>query len=115
MATPAEGSPVRTYVITGGRSYPTQRGLRPETLLVAAPEVRPPRSATPEQRDLLRLCQGLLSVAEASAHLHLPLSAVVVVASDLIDSGHLVVRSFQRHVLPDRAILERVLDGLQRL
>ncbi|WP_024875185.1 DUF742 domain-containing protein [Saccharomonospora piscinae] len=108
--------PVRPYVITGGRAHPTRNTLRPETLLVANPEAALPVSAGREKRSLVDLCRGLLSVAEAAAHLGLPVSVVVVLASDLIDTGHLVVRSApQRLVMPDLDLLEKVLNGLRKL
>lgn len=108
--------PVRPYVITGGRAYPSRNTLRPETLLVANPEAQLPVSMTREKRSLVELCRGVLSVAEAAVHLGLPVSMVVVLASDLIDTGHLVVRSTpQRLVMPEIELLEKVLNGLRKL
>jgi hypothetical protein len=107
--------PVRSYVLTGGRAVPTRNTIRPETLVVAAPGAGPlPVSATRTERALLGMCRQLLSLAEAAAHLDLPVSVVVVVASDLVDSGHLSVRT------PDngpvgRGLLEELLDGLRKL
>ncbi|EID54968.1 DUF742 domain-containing protein [Saccharomonospora xinjiangensis] len=111
-----EDRPIRPYVITGGRAHPSRNTLRPETLLVANPESQLPMSASREKRSLVELCRGVLSVAEAAAHLRLPVSVVVVLASDLIDTGHLVVRSSpQRLVIPEIELLEKVLNGLRKL
>jgi hypothetical protein len=116
--------PVRTYVITGGRVRPSRNTIGPEALLVAAgPEAGPVRGAgrlvvpsTGEQRALLRMCERLLSVAEAAAHLGLPVSVVAVVASDLVDAGLLTARSgIPPAGRPDRALLQEVLDGLRKL
>ncbi|WP_019814533.1 DUF742 domain-containing protein [Saccharomonospora saliphila] len=108
--------PVRPYVITEGRAHPTRNTLRPETLLVANPGAELPMSASREKRSLTSMCRGVLSVAEAAAHLRLPVSMVAVLASDLIDSGHLVVRSAPSHpVMPEIDVLEKVLNGLRKL
>jgi hypothetical protein len=107
--------PVPHYVITGGRAHPTRNTLRPETLLSVDPAALAPLSATPEQKALLQMCQRLLSLAEAAAHLHLPISVVRVLASTLVDSGLLTIRSAARHVPPDRALMTKVLDGLRNL
>jgi hypothetical protein len=53
---------------------------------------------------------------EAAAHLELPVSLVTVVASDLVDSGHLTARSsIPPAGLPDQSTLQEVLDALRRL
>jgi uncharacterized protein DUF742 len=126
--------PVRPYVITKGRWSPSRNILRPETLLVAADPADPaaalPPTAVQEERDLLAMCRGTLSLAEAAAHLKETISVVAVLASALIDTGHLAVRSTVRsapHALssssssssssgpPSRETLLRVLDGLRKL
>jgi hypothetical protein len=108
---------VRPYVITGGRTQPSRNIFRPETLLIATDsQALPPVSATREQRALLRMCQRLLSLAEAAAYLELPVSVVSVLASDLVDSGQLTIRSgVPKAGRPDRKLLQEVLDGLRRL
>ncbi|MCL7377849.1 MULTISPECIES: DUF742 domain-containing protein [Streptomyces] len=110
-------SALRPYVITKGRSRPSRNTIGVETLLIA---VDPPRdvpvSATREERALVRMCERLLSLVEAAAHLELPVSLVKVLASDLVDSGHLSARSgVPQAVLPDSQLLQEVLDGLRRL
>ncbi|TDD60246.1 DUF742 domain-containing protein [Actinomadura darangshiensis] len=121
---------VPVYVITEGRAAPTRNTLQPETLLLAAtpgadghhdggrsslrgPARALPVTATREQVALLRLCRVQLSVAEVAAHLRLPVSAVTVVAADLIDDGHLAFRAPASRT--DRDILKEVLDGLRNL
>lgn len=108
--------PVRSYVLTGGRSHPTRNTLRPETLLRAADPSRLPPSADRHARDLVRLCRGTLALAEVAAYLRLPVSVVTVLVSDLVDAGHLTLRSNHTpHLPPGRDILEEVLDGLRKL
>jgi hypothetical protein len=105
--------PVRPYVITGGRAAPTRNTIRPETLLIADGGRPLPVSATREQRRLVALCQGLMSLAEAAAHLNLPVSVVAIVASDLVDTRYLTARTPAPET--SRDILQELLDGLRRL
>src|SRR5262245_46358179 len=76
----------RPYVVTGGRTRPTV-DLALETLVRTTPLGRATLSAGflhPEQRLILDLCdRGLLSVAEISAHLHLPFGVARVVVADM--------------------------------
>lgn len=109
------GGPERLYVITGGRSGSSaSTALELVTLIVAKSAPRP--GMQPEHAAIVRLCQRPLSVAEISAHLRLPVSVVTVLLSDLL-AEHLV---FSRPPippaqLPDIALIEAVIDGLQRL
>ena len=107
--------PVRPYVLTSGRAHPSRNTIRPETLLVVDQDAPPPVSASRDHRALLDLCRGMLSLAEAAAHLRLPVSLVVVIASDLVDTGHLSIRSAPRHTPPSAELLEKVLNGLRKL
>jgi hypothetical protein len=107
--------PVRPYILTSGRAHPTRNTIRPETLLVVDPDAPRPVTTTREQRELLEICGGMLSLAEVAAHLRLPVSLVVVLASDLVDSGHLSIRSAPRHTPPSAELMEKVLDGLRKL
>jgi hypothetical protein len=108
-------SPVRHYVVTGGRAAPTRNTVRPETLVVSASPGKPlPLSASRTERALLSMCRRLLSLAEAAVHLELPASVIMVVASDLIDSGHLFVRTPTDEPV-DADILKELLNGLRKL
>jgi uncharacterized protein DUF742 len=108
---------LRPYVITKGRSRPSRNTMGVETLLVA--DTTPsalPVSATREEVALVRMCERLLSMVEAAAHLDLPVSLVRVLVSDLVDSGHLSARpGVPQAVPPDQQLLQEVLDGLRRL
>lgn len=107
-------NPVRSYVLTSGRAHPTRNTLRPETLLCAVPGHRPPPGR--QALELVRLCTGTLALAEVAAHLGHPVSLVAVMVSDLVDTGHLAIRSnHQPNVQPDTDTLEKVLDALRRL
>ncbi len=83
-------------------------------MIAATPVKALPVSATRTERVLLAMCRSLLSLAEVAVHLQLPVSVVVGVASDLIDSGHLSVRTpASPSVSP--GLLEELLHGLRNL
>ncbi|WP_329521385.1 DUF742 domain-containing protein [Spirillospora sp. NBC_01491] len=87
-----------------------------DTLLKVVPTSMPlPLGATPQLRGLLRLCAGgVLSVAEAAAHLKLPVGVLRILVGDLVKSGHLRAHagSFDE---PGLDLLREVLDGLRDL
>ncbi|MFB6891456.1 DUF742 domain-containing protein [Kitasatospora sp. NPDC056327] len=107
--------PERFYVITRGHSRTAGRAaLDLVTLIVSRAEPTP--SMPPEHAAVLRLCGSPLSVAEISAYLRLPVSAVTVVLADLVAEERVEARaSVPAALLPDRALLEAVMHGLQRL
>jgi hypothetical protein len=110
---------VPAYLATTGRARPTRNTLDRLTVLhgAADPTSESLSSLRPEERRLLDLLRpGALSLAEASAHLRLPVSVLKVLVADLVDSGHLRTRApIPDAELPDRQILEKVLDGLRTL
>ncbi|MFD3544795.1 DUF742 domain-containing protein [Streptomyces sp. NPDC058655] len=110
-----DASPERLYVITGGRSGPSTAGrLDLVTLVVAKAAARP--EMQPEHAAILRMCQAPLSVAEISAYAALPVSAVTVLVSDLLAGQQVFVRPpVPAAQLPDLALIEAVIDGLQKL
>ncbi|ELS52010.1 hypothetical protein STVIR_7082 [Streptomyces viridochromogenes Tue57] len=84
------------------------------TLIVAS--AAPPPSAAPEQAALLRLCTTPLSVAELSAYLNLPFSAMTVLLTDMLTAELVTARApIVRQSVADRSLLEAVMHGLQRL
>ncbi|MFC9583433.1 DUF742 domain-containing protein [Streptomyces yangpuensis] len=110
-----DGSPERLYVITGGRSGPsTSVHLDLVTLVVAKGPPRP--EMQPEQASILRMCQSPLSVAEIAAYVGLPVSVVTVLVGDLMAAQRVHVRPpIPTAQLPDLALIEAVIDGLQKL
>ncbi|MFM9370188.1 DUF742 domain-containing protein [Streptomyces sp. Da 82-17] len=109
------GGPERLYVITGGRSGSSvSSALDLVTLIVAKSAPRP--GMQPEQAAIVRICQRPLSVAEISAHLSLPVSVVTVLVGDLIAADLVFSRPpVPPAKLPDIALIEAVIDGLQKL
>jgi len=104
---------VPPYAVTGGRTRvdvdipfealvrTTQRGK--ENLQMIAFE----------RRDILKLAENPIAVAELSAHLRLPIGAIRVLVGDLSVEGHVQTKAMT--VKADTALLERVRDGLRRL
>ncbi|MGW2959669.1 DUF742 domain-containing protein [Streptomyces sp. NPDC001220] len=105
-------NPERLYVISGADGARAELDL--VTLIVARAD--PPPSVTPEQAALLRLCLAPLSVAELSAYLKLPFSAMTALITELITAELVQARApIVRQALPDRSLLEAVMHGLQKL
>jgi hypothetical protein len=117
-ATPQEGegkvkNPERMYVVAGPDGERAELDL---VTLIVARATDPPPSASPEQAAVLRLCAAPLSVAELSAYLHLPFSAMGVLLTELLTAELVKARApIVRQARTDRSLLEAVMNGLQRL
>jgi hypothetical protein len=107
---------VRPYAMTGGRTRPTHDDLEIETLVSTTSTGELTPKLTVEQRAIAALCHDILSIAEVSAHLHLPLGVIRVLVGDMADE-HLVIVHRPTHAgdRPDLALLERVLYGLRTI
>ena len=113
-----EASSVRPYTVTGGRTRPSSASLPIEALVENLS--RPGAGLTPEKRQILTLTDGqYLSVAEISAHLHLPVGVVRVLVSDLADDELVRLHGL---AMPDAyapaatlSVLESVLNGISAL
>jgi Protein of unknown function (DUF742) len=107
---------VRSYTPTEGRAEPSRATLDLATLLVADAQ-RPLTGLGAHEYRVVRHClPGALSLAEVGFDLGLPGAVAKVIAASLVDSGHLI----SRNPVPaaqqfDRELLERILDGLERL
>ncbi|MDT0344605.1 DUF742 domain-containing protein [Streptomyces litchfieldiae] len=118
-----DGKSVPLYVVTGGhadRAGARRRSLALDLVTLVVANSGPGPGMPPERAALLRVCRRPLSVAEISAHLGLPFSAVVVLLLDLYSDGHVEIkesRTEQRRTAadPDLATLKALIDGLQRL
>ncbi|GAB3216356.1 DUF742 domain-containing protein [Kineococcus gypseus] len=114
----AEEFTVRPYTVTGGRTRPSNADLPVEALVEALAE--PEVGMTPERRRILELTRtSYLSIAELSAHVHLPVGVVRVVVSDLSTSGKVRVHGLTLSTSPQPAttisVLESVLNGISSL
>ena len=120
LGSDATGEPslVRPYALVRGR---TRRGaaapLPVEAVIVT--EVSTDSDALLlEPAAIVRLCRRPYSVAEVSAILALPVGVVRVLVADLAAEGHVHVNlPLDPHAgdTVDRALLERVLAGLEAL
>jgi hypothetical protein len=108
-------SPERLYVITGGRSGVADSSeLDLVTLIVS--KGGPKAGMQPEHAAIVRMCGSPLSVAEISAYLSLPVSVVTVLIGDLLADDQVLARPpVARAQLPDPALIEAVIHGLQKL
>ena len=113
-----EARVVRPYALTRGRTRPGRSDLPLEALVRMVPGAADP-VGTAERRRILDLTrEQILSVAELSAHLVLPLGVVRVLVGDLADEGLVVVHTGSPAAAPPAAnlkVLESVLDGISAL
>src|SRR4029450_6988222 len=108
---------LRPYAMTEGRTEPTGPDLAIEDLIGAASAgLEPPPWPRLEHRSTALACRETLSVAELAARVDLPLGVTRVLVGDLASHGVVTVhRAPSHHGGPNRALLEQVLHGLQRL
>jgi hypothetical protein len=110
---------VRPYALTRGRTRSEWSDLPIETLLVSTMRERNNvdvvESMMPEQHQIVALCITPRSVAEVSAHLHVPIGVARVLAGDLIGAGVVTAHRPSNDTRPDVNLLERVLHGLHTL
>ncbi len=107
------GPLIRPYTVNEGRTRPTVP-LDMLSVVVAAGEPSP--EMDPEHVQVLDLCHAPLSVAEVAAYIRLPLAVTKVLIADLVDRGSMAVRaSSSLSDAGDRVLLEKLLDGLQRI
>ena len=110
-----EASAVRPYTVTGGRTRPSSTAALPFEALVEA--IGPVEACRlPEARQILAATdREYLSIAELSAHLHLPIGVVRVLVGDLVDAGLVAVHGTAADRAETLRVLERALDGISAL
>lgn len=107
-----ESSPVRPYVITGGRTRAAKADLAVETV-VETDDAAALADLDFERRAIAERCHEPLSIAEVASHLQLPLGVARVLVSDMADEGLLVAHDTADAA--DRALLERLREGIRSL
>ena len=115
---PELGARIRPYALTGGRVRSVGNDLPIEALVRATPEGKTAHGRLAlERKKIVALCASPISVAELSAHMHVPIGVVRVLVGDMNEEGLLdTLRPRATHDdRPDIKLLERVLDGLQAL
>lgn len=117
-----DDTPDRLYTLTGGRSLPRTDLFDLVTLVVS--ECAPIQGMQSEHVAILEICRSPTAVVELAAELQLPVGIVMVLLSDLLDTGTITARhppprstdnEVARHALPDITTIERVLVGLRNL
>ena len=108
---------LRPYAMTEGRTEPSGPDLAIKDLIGAASAATdPPSWLSMEHRSIAQACRETLSVAELAARVDLPLGVTRVLVGDLAQQGMVTVHRAPSHAGPPNvALLEQVLDGLQRL
>ncbi len=107
---------VRPYAITGGRLRDDQDELEVEALATTTSLGVNSPGLSFEWHTIALLCRDVLSVAEISARLQLPLGVVRLLVSDMADQGLIELhRPAAVGDRPDLALLERVLYGLRHI
>ena len=111
------GPVVRPYAVTGGRTRPTNRVLELVALVSTTHRGHAALGELePEQSAIAILCQRIQSIVEIAAQLEMPIGVARVLVGDMLDAGLVSVHRPQRPTeRPDRALMEKVLDGLQTL
>ncbi|MGH9282495.1 MAG: DUF742 domain-containing protein [Acidimicrobiales bacterium] len=111
------GRLVRPYAITGGRtrSRTAQIQLAIEALVVATEAASANRSLALERRSIASLAVTPVSVAEISAHLHVPIGVARVLVGDMAEEGLVQIHQPSSDSRPDIVLLERVLNGIRAL
>lgn len=106
---------VRPYFLTGGRTAPCYE-LSFETLISATGQPVD-HTAPPEHHTILTMCGDPRSVAELAALLAMPLGVARVVLGDMAEAGSIAVHrtAGSADAAPDLDLMQRVLNGLQRL
>ena len=103
--------------MTGGRTRPAHTELEIEALVSTTSLGERSPKLTVEQRAIAALCRDILSIAEISARLDLPLGVTRVLVGDMADGGLVMVHRPTQAAgeRPDLALLERVLYGLRSI
>jgi Protein of unknown function (DUF742) len=115
-----EASTVRPYMVTGGRTR-SRSDVMPIEALVKATGAPPGSLHQPEKRRILELTERqYLSIAELSAHIHLPVGVVRVLVGDLSDEQLVRIHGLNGSEstydpATTLSVLESVLNGISSL
>jgi Protein of unknown function (DUF742) len=110
---------VRPYAVVGGRTRTASATVMPVETLVQGLGQYADVGLTPERRKILELTAlQYLSVAELSAHVHLPVGVIRVLISDLSEEGRVHIHepvSASLNPATSLSVLESVLNGISAL
>ena len=105
-----DGTLIRPYMVTGGRTRPLRDGLRVETVVQAAPAaLHAPLKF--ERRRIVELCQEPRSIAEIAVALTIPLGVARVLVADLVTGDFVAIQ--ESRITTD--MIERIRDRVRAL
>ena len=112
-----ESGSIRPYAVTGGRTRSKGEQIPIEALVSVIG--RPPPQLSAEKLRIVGLAMTqYLSIAELSAHMHMPVGVVRVLVGDLVEEGHARVHgavASAYNPATSLSVLESVLDGISAL
>lgn len=108
-----DGSLIRPYLVTGGRTRTAGEDLALETLVATTGQgaARAARRRF-EHRHILTACSDPLSIAEVAAELEVPAGVARVLVGDLVSDGMLRVVAATD---PNEQVIRRLIDGVRAL
>jgi Protein of unknown function (DUF742) len=112
-----ESASIRPYAVTGGRTR-SKGELIPIEALVSVIRMPAVQLSTEKARIVELALTQYLSIAELSAHMHLPVGVVRVLVGDLVEEGHARVHGAvpsSYNPAATLSVLESVLDGISAL
>jgi hypothetical protein len=107
-----DGTVVRPFIVSGGRTRPLQDNLRIETL-VSAPPALLSAPLNFENRRIAQLCQTPRSIAEIAVTLGVPIGVAKVLVADLVMARAVICH--QPTDTSTRTALERIRDLVRAL
>lgn len=111
-----EAAAVRSYAITNGRATAAVHLEFESMLQVTAAGLEAAPRLTFERASVVKLCTAdILSVAELSARLHIPIGVIRVIAGDLIIDGNLESFLPSLAVAEDIDLITRLIEGVRAL
>ncbi|NYH77058.1 hypothetical protein FHR84_000372 [Actinopolyspora biskrensis] len=111
----SRSSRVRPYALTGGRTRSRHQLLVETMISVTEYDRDRAEKLLPESRAVYEHARSPVSLAELSATLDIPLGVIRVLVSDLAADGVIFIHPTGQAYSYDHNILERILDGLNKL
>jgi hypothetical protein len=107
------GPLIRPYTVNAGRTRPT---VELDLLSLVITTGQATAKMDREHVKVLALCHTPISVAEVAAHIRLPVVVTKVLLADLVDWEAMATRAPRPSSgTAHRVLLEKLLDGLQRI
>jgi hypothetical protein len=108
---------VRPYLFTQGRTHPAPgRDLPVEAMVTATTWGRDRAGGLPpEQRAVIELCAGPLSIAEVASRLSTPLGVVRVLVGDLADDDLVEAEDTRTDLAADVQLLQRLIARVRAI